>query len=72
MTVKNSVSAEEQKKREAEELWLHYFNQTLFEAGLITEKERNRIIHLISYRSLSQNHPSYLSQHYKIQSMEEK
>lgn len=32
-----------QKQKLAEQLWLTYFNQTLFEKGLITEAERNRI-----------------------------
>ena len=32
----------------AEQLWLSYYNQLLFEAGLITETERNRMKNKIS------------------------
>lgn len=31
------------KKRLAEQIWLAYFNQILFEKGIITEKERNKM-----------------------------
>lgn len=42
---------QEQKKKDmAELMWLNYFNQTLFERGLITENERNRIKNTISRR----------------------
>ena len=34
---------EQQKKAHAERVWLNYYNQVLFEAGLITESERNRM-----------------------------
>ncbi|MBQ8834432.1 MAG: hypothetical protein IJ001_05855 [Oscillospiraceae bacterium] len=37
-----------QKRKLAEQLWLTYFNQTLFERGLITEAERNRIKNCIA------------------------
>lgn len=30
------------------EIWLTYFNNVLFEKGLITEKEKNKMIALIS------------------------
>ena len=33
---------------DAEQLWLSYYNQVLFEAGLITETERNRMKNKIS------------------------
>ena len=36
------------KKELAEQLWLSYYNQVLFEAGLITETERNRMKNKIS------------------------
>ena len=29
------------------EIWLNYFNQVLFEKGLITDKEKNRMNNLI-------------------------
>ena len=32
------------EKRVAEQLWLEYFNNYLFEHGVITEKERNRMV----------------------------
>ena len=31
-------------------LWLHYFNNTLFAQGLITESERNRMAILIKLK----------------------
>ena len=31
----------------AKEIWLNYFNQVLFEKGLITDKEKNRMNNLI-------------------------
>jgi len=35
-------SAQGQKKRLlAKQLWLHYYNQVLFDKGLISEQERN-------------------------------
>ena len=39
--------AEQQKMRMMSKAWLHYYNQTLFEKGLITEQERNRMSHRI-------------------------
>lgn len=38
------------EKEMAELLWLHYFNQTLYEKGLITEEERNKLKNSISRR----------------------
>lgn len=31
------------KQQAAAEIWLHYFNDCLFQQGLITERERNRM-----------------------------
>lgn len=31
----------------AKEIWLNYFNKVLFEKGLITEKEKNKMSALI-------------------------
>lgn len=45
------LTNEQRKKALAEELWLSYFNRFLFEKGLITESERNRMVHLIANRS---------------------
>ena len=36
------------EKRVAEQLWLEYFNNYLFEHGVITEKERNRMVFAIA------------------------
>lgn len=43
-----SLSLEQRKKAYAEQAWLNYYNQVLFEAGLISELERNRIRNKIS------------------------
>ncbi len=32
----------------AKEVWLTYFNNTLYEKGIITEKEKNKMSSLIS------------------------
>ena len=46
MAVKKSknVTPEQQKKTFVEESWLKYYNQVLFERGMITERERNLMI----------------------------
>lgn len=36
------------KQQAAAEIWLHYFNDCLFQQGLITERERNRMVVKIS------------------------
>lgn len=51
MADKEKLSHEEQRKKVAEELWLNYFNQTLFESGLITEQMRNKMTSQICSRS---------------------
>ena len=38
------------KEEVARQIWLNYFNQTLYEKGLITEQERNKMALLISNR----------------------
>ena len=53
MADKKKLSAEQQKKLMAEEMWLHYFNQSLFIRGVITEAERNRIANMIASRGMS-------------------
>ena len=45
------LTNEQSRKVLAEELWLSYFNRFLFEKGLITVSERNRMVHLIANRS---------------------
>ena len=53
MAVKKSqtMNLEQRKKIAAEELWLQYYNQTLFERGMITELERNLMISKINART---------------------
>ena len=53
MADKRRLSAEQRKKLMAEEMWLHYFNQSLFIRGVITEAERNRIANMIASRGMS-------------------
>lgn len=50
-SVRDKLRAEQQKKVIAEEMWLKYYNQTLFEKGLITERERNLMINRIDART---------------------
>ena len=56
MADKKKLSAEQQKKLMAEEMWLQYFNQSLFIKGVITEAERNRIANMIASRGMSGKH----------------
>ena len=53
MAVKKSknVTPEQQKKAIVEEAWLKYYNQVLFEKGMITERERNLMINKIDDRT---------------------
>ncbi len=53
MADKKKLSAEQQKKLMAGEMWLSYFNQSLFMRGVITEAERNRIANMIVSRGMS-------------------
>ena len=48
ISTQKKPSPEQAKKELAEQLWLSYYNQVLFEAGLITETERNRMKNKIS------------------------
>ncbi len=41
--MKTRTSNDQRKQALSESIWLHYFNHTLFERGLITEAERNRM-----------------------------
>ena len=38
------------KKNTAEQIWLQYFNNVLFEKGLITEQDRNKMANEIKSR----------------------
>ena len=44
------LSNEEREKRVAEDIWLNYFNQYLFEHGTISEKEYKMMIEKIATR----------------------
>lgn len=52
---KRKIDPETQKKRElCSRLWLDYYNRTLYEKGLITEQERNRMsLKISSWKSMS-------------------
>ena len=51
MRSENEASRQRLKQQAIEKAYLLYYNQTLFEKGLITEKERNQMIHQINHRS---------------------
>lgn len=53
MAGEKDVTIEQQKKELAELMWLNYFNQTLYEKGLISENERNKMKNNISRRKPS-------------------
>ena len=53
IAVKDELSLEAQKRFVAEQIWLDYFNQTLFERGIITERERNKMKVMIESRKPS-------------------
>ena len=42
-------------KVDAREMWLCYFNQVLFDRGIITEKEKNKMNNLIYKQCHDQN-----------------
>ncbi len=48
----NTARLEAQKREIGELLWLHYYNQVLFERGVISEDERNRMSNRINARSV--------------------
>ena len=47
----------ERERRMAEELWLHYLNRYLEEAGVISQKEYSRMTELIASRKRSKKSP---------------
>ena len=53
ITIKKSKNVTQKKKKKAivEEAWLKYYNQVLFEKGMITERERNLMINKIDART---------------------
>jgi len=48
------LSCENLKKQMAESIWLGYFNRVLFERGVITEAERNKMALKIEDRKTAQ------------------
>ena len=42
--------AVKKQKDVAEQIWLNYFNESLYKQGIITEAERNRLKNMISCR----------------------
>lgn len=54
MKQKGCASADVRKKAAVEQAWLLYFNRVLFEQGLISEQERNRMLHRIRGRTGAQ------------------
>ena len=53
MAGEKDITIEQQKKELAELMWLNYFNQTLYEKGLSSENERNKMKNNISRRKPS-------------------
>lgn len=49
--VNKSLSVQQQKKILIEEAWLRFYNQLLYEKGLITERERNLMLNRIDART---------------------
>lgn len=49
----NRMSMAHQKIYIAEQIWLHYYNDYLFEKGMITEQERNKLKYKIESRKPS-------------------
>ncbi len=48
---KKKAMAEQKKESVLEKLWLTYYNDTLYEKGLITEQQRNKMRVMIKTRS---------------------
>ena len=56
-TKKSALGIAEQKKQAVlEQLWLTYYNDTLYAKGLITEEQRNKMRLKIKNRSFSLSH----------------
>ena len=51
--VRERKMSEQKKQAIIEQLWLTYFNDTLYEKGLITEDQRNKMRTKIKIRSAS-------------------
>lgn len=53
MAKTKKVTTEQKKESALEKLWLTYYNDTLYEKGLITESERNKMRVMIKTRNSS-------------------
>ena len=53
MAYESRIAQEQKKRLMAEQLWLHYYNQVLFDNGLISEQERNFMTIKINNRDKS-------------------
>ena len=53
MVNKGNEITEQKKKSVLEKLWLTYYNDTLYEQGLITEAQRNKMRVMIKSRAAS-------------------
>lgn len=53
MAEKGNEITEQKKKSVLEKLWLTYYNDTLYEQGLITEAQRNKMRVMIKSRAAS-------------------
>ena len=52
MAIKDRLNPEQNKQAICEELWLKYYNQVLYENGLISERERNMMLNKIDARTI--------------------
>ncbi len=50
---KKKAMTEQKKESVLEKLWLTYYNDTLYEKGLITEQQRNKMRVMIKTRASS-------------------
>lgn len=50
---KKKTMTEQKKESVLEKLWLTYYNDTLYEKGLITEQQRNKMRVMIKTRASS-------------------
>lgn len=62
--VEKNTSNEEQRISLNERLWLAYFNQYLYENGIISESQRNKIKNKIDCRRLSVHSRNKLKNNY--------
>lgn len=56
MGEKSVSGTAQEKKFVAEQVWLHYYNDYLFQKGMITETQRGKMRFMIDSRKPSANH----------------